>query len=103
MQLLICHALGMNMHQVSGKSPYGWRFWVKSHSRRSGHALHLWQRKTGRPCKLRLDRDDDMSATGKRHGFAYEWSVAFDDSGVLQGLKVQLASNCGFRLIFLGQ
>ncbi|MEZ6841027.1 molybdopterin cofactor-binding domain-containing protein [Acinetobacter baumannii] len=25
--------------------------------------------KTGRPCKLRLDRDDDMSATGKRHGF----------------------------------
>ena len=25
---------------------------------------------TGRPCKLRLDRDADMVVTGKRHDFA---------------------------------
>ena len=24
---------------------------------------------TGRPCKIRLDRDDDMCLTGKRHDF----------------------------------
>ena len=27
--------------------------------------------KTGRPCKLRLDRDDDMIMTGKRHDFRH--------------------------------
>ena len=46
MQLLICHALGMNMHQVSVESRrMGGGFVVKSHSQRSGHALHLWQQK----------------------------------------------------------
>ena len=30
----------------------------------------LAARKTGRPCKIRLDRDDDMSMTGKRHDFS---------------------------------
>ncbi|QXB45988.1 xanthine dehydrogenase molybdopterin binding subunit [Acinetobacter seifertii] len=98
MQLLICHALGMNMHQVSVESRrMGGGFGGKeSQSAQWACIASLAAQKTGRPCKLRLDRDDDMSATGKRHGFAYEWSVAFDDSGILQGLKVQLASNCGF-------
>ncbi len=30
---------------------------------------------TGRPAKIRLDRDDDMIATGKRHDFLAEWQV----------------------------
>ncbi|WP_151980982.1 xanthine dehydrogenase molybdopterin binding subunit [Acinetobacter guerrae] len=98
MQLLICHALGFNMHQVSVEARrMGGGFGGKeSQSAQWACIASLAAQKSGRPCKLRLDRDDDMSSTGKRHGFAYEWSVAFDDSGVLQGLKVQLASNCGF-------
>ncbi|WP_343595104.1 xanthine dehydrogenase molybdopterin binding subunit [Acinetobacter sp.] len=98
MQLLICHALGMNMHQVNVESRrMGGGFGGKeSQSAQWACIASLAAQKTGRPCKLRLDRDDDMSSTGKRHGFAYEWSVAFDDDGLLQGLKVQLASNCGF-------
>ena len=42
-------------------------------------------RKTGRPCKLRLDRDDDMIITGKRHDFAVDYDVGFDDDGRIRG------------------
>ena len=35
--------------------------------------------KTGRPAKLRLDRDDDMVMTGKRHDFRIDYDVGFDD------------------------
>ena len=33
----------------------------------------------GRPVKLRLSRDDDMIVTGKRHDFAINYDVGFDD------------------------
>jgi len=51
--------------------------------------------KTSTPVKLRLDRDDDMIMTGKRHDFAATYDVGFDDAGVIQGLHVELASRCG--------
>ena len=51
--------------------------------------------KTGRPVKLRLDRDDDMTITGKRHGFRIDYSVGFDERGVIRGLDLELASDCG--------
>ncbi|MCJ9430587.1 xanthine dehydrogenase molybdopterin binding subunit [Kordiimonas marina] len=51
--------------------------------------------KTGRPAKLRLDRDDDMVITGKRHDFKYDYEVGFDDDGRISGMKVGLASRCG--------
>ena len=35
---------------------------------------------TGRPVKLRLDRDSDMIITGKRHDFVSHYDVGFDDS-----------------------
>jgi xanthine dehydrogenase large subunit len=56
----------------------------------------LFAVKTGKPVKIRLDRDDDMIATGKRHGFQYNWESAFDESGRLLGLKIEMAANCGF-------
>ena len=37
--------------------------------------------KTGRPAKFRLDRDDDMIMTGKRHDFTINYEVGFDDAG----------------------
>jgi xanthine dehydrogenase large subunit len=51
--------------------------------------------KTSKPVKLRLDRDDDMIMTGKRHDFATTYDVGFDDCGMIQGLHVELASRCG--------
>jgi len=52
--------------------------------------------RTGRPVKLRLDRDDDMVFTGKRHDFVAEYDVGFDAEGRIRGLDLVLASRCGF-------
>ena len=55
----------------------------------------LLSKKTGKPVKLRLDRDDDIILTGKRHEFYSEYEVGFNDEGIIDGLKLKLASNCG--------
>ena len=49
----------------------------------------------GRPVKLRLDRDDDMLLTGKRHDFLVDYDVGFDEAGRILGLDLVLASRCG--------
>jgi xanthine dehydrogenase large subunit len=51
--------------------------------------------KVNKPVKLRLDRDDDIIITGKRHDFYSEYQVGFNDVGVIKGLKIKLASRCG--------
>ncbi len=51
--------------------------------------------KTGRACKLRLDRDDDMIMTGKRHDFVIDYDVGFDDDGRILGIHFTFASRCG--------
>ncbi len=51
--------------------------------------------KTGRPVKLRLDRDADMIITGKRHDFRVDYRVGFDATGRIQGLDLMLAARCG--------
>jgi len=56
-------------------------------------ALLAWR--SGRPVKLRLDRDDDMQMTGKRHDFVVDYDVGYDDSGRIGGLDLVLASRCG--------
>ncbi len=50
---------------------------------------------TGRPAKCRLDRDDDMIMTGKRHDFMVSYDAGFDDTGKLSAVAVDLASRCG--------
>jgi xanthine dehydrogenase large subunit len=50
---------------------------------------------TKRPCKLRLDRDNDMAMTGKRHDFRADYDVGFDDTGCILAYDVQLAARCG--------
>lgn len=50
---------------------------------------------TGHPCKLRLDRDDDMIMTGKRHDFAVGYKVGFEDNGRLTGVDTTFAGRCG--------
>jgi xanthine dehydrogenase large subunit len=51
--------------------------------------------KTGSPCKLRLDRDDDMIMTGKRHDFVIDYDVGFDDTGRILGIQFDFAARCG--------
>lgn len=48
--------------------------------------------RTGRPAKLRLDRDDDMMITGKRHDFVIDYDVGFDAQGHVLGVDMELAA-----------
>ncbi len=49
-------------------------------------ACAIAARATGRACKMRYDRDDDMIITGKRHDFRIDYEVGFDDTGRVRGI-----------------
>lgn len=94
----VSHALGISNHAVRVECRrMGGGFGGKE--TQAGH-LAVWAalaaNKFKCPIKLRLDRDDDFMITGKRHPFAYDYTVGFDNSGRLQGLKLMMAANCGF-------
>ena len=94
----VAHALGIDNHAVRVECRrMGGGFGGKE--TQAGH-LAVWAavaaHKLRRPVKLRLDRDDDFMVTGKRHPFAYDYTVGFDNSGRLTALKLKMAVNCGF-------
>ncbi len=94
----VAHALGIDQHAVRVECRrMGGGFGGKE--TQAGH-MAVWSaiaaRKLQRPVKLRLDRDDDFLITGKRHPFAYDYTVGFDDAGCITGLKLMMAVNCGF-------
>ncbi len=53
-------------------------------------------RKWGRAVKIRPDRDDDMTATGKRHDFVVDYEVGFDDDGRILAVEGDWYARCGF-------
>jgi xanthine dehydrogenase large subunit len=94
----ISHALGIDANAVRVECRrMGGGFGGKE--TQAGHVA-VWAalaaHKTKKPVKLRLDRDDDFLVTGKRHPFAYDYEVGFDDEGRITGLKLMLAANCGW-------
>ncbi|QKO23540.1 xanthine dehydrogenase molybdopterin binding subunit [Rhodoferax sp. BAB1] len=94
----VAHALGLDNHRVRVECRrMGGGFGGKE--TQAGH-LAVWAtlaaRKTGRPVKLRLDRDDDFMVTGKRHPFAYDYTVGYDDTGLITALQLTLLAECGF-------
>ncbi|SFD82873.1 xanthine dehydrogenase molybdopterin binding subunit [Roseivivax sediminis] len=56
----------------------------------------LAAKKLDRPVKIRPDRDQDMTATGKRHDFVVDYDVAFDEAGVIAAVEGSFAARCGF-------
>ena len=52
--------------------------------------------RTGQPCKMRYDRDDDMIITGKRHDFRITYDVGFDDAGRIIGIAFTQYARCGW-------
>ncbi|MGJ8585265.1 MAG: xanthine dehydrogenase molybdopterin binding subunit [Marinosulfonomonas sp.] len=52
----------------------------------------------GRPAKMRYDRDDDMMITGKRHDFRIEYTVGYDDAGIVKGIVFTQYARCGWAL-----
>jgi xanthine dehydrogenase large subunit len=97
-QKLVAEVLGVPMHKiVIDMRRMGGGFGGKE-TQAAGPAClcaviaHL----TGRPTKMRLPRMEDMSMTGKRHPFYVEYDVGFDDDGLLHGIEIDLAGNCGY-------
>jgi xanthine dehydrogenase large subunit len=55
-------------------------------------------RRTGRPCKMRYDRDDDMMITGKRHDLRIHYRAGFDNAGKVLGIEFQHLFRCGWSM-----
>src|SRR3569623_586121 len=53
-------------------------------------------KKFNRAVKIRPDRDDDMSATGKRHDFVVDYEVGYDGDGRIQAVEATYAARGGF-------
>lgn len=53
-------------------------------------------RATGRPCKMRYDRDDDMNITGKRHDFRIAYDIGHAEDGRILAIDVTHFVRCGW-------
>lgn len=58
-------------------------------------AAALAAAKLNRPVKCRLDRDDDMMMTGKRHHFEYNYAVGYDKQGGLKAISLDMLVGAG--------
>jgi xanthine dehydrogenase large subunit len=56
----------------------------------------LVAKKTGRAAKIRPDRDDDFTITGKRHDFLIDYAAGFDDDGRILAVEMTYAARCGW-------
>jgi len=97
-QIMVAHVLGIQQHAVTvqvrrmgggfgGKETQGNLFAV---------VAALAAKKWNRACKIRPDRDDDMSATGKRHDFVVDYEVGFDDAGKIHALDAVYGARAGY-------
>ncbi|KAI9734709.1 MAG: hypothetical protein M1818_006696 [Claussenomyces sp. TS43310] len=56
----------------------------------------LAAKKTGRPVRCMLNRDEDMQTSGQRHPFLGRWKVAVNNDGKLQALDADVFCNAGW-------
>lgn len=56
----------------------------------------LAAKKLKRAVKLRPDRDDDFSITGKRHDFVIDYEVGYDETGKIHAVDADFYARCGF-------
>jgi xanthine dehydrogenase large subunit len=98
MQQVVAHLLDWPAHRVACECRrMGGGFGGKeSQSAVFACVAALAAHKTGRPVKLRADRDDDFLITGKRHDALYEYEAGFDDEGRLLGARVEIALRAGY-------
>ncbi|WP_170358104.1 xanthine dehydrogenase molybdopterin binding subunit [Ruegeria arenilitoris] len=94
----VADALGVPMHAVRVETRrMGGGFGGKeSQGNALAVACAVAARATGRACKMRYDRDDDMTITGKRHAFRISYKVGFDENGHIQGVSFLHYAICGW-------
>ncbi len=94
----VAHALGVDSHRVRVECRrMGGGFGGKeSQAGQAAIWAALAANSCKRPVKVRLDRDEDFLITGKRHPFHYRYRVGFDNTGLIHGLELTMAVDCGF-------
>ena len=96
----VAEALGTPMHAVRVETRrMGGGFGGKeSQGNALAVACAVAAARTGRPCKMRYDRDDDMIVTGKRHDFRIDYTVGFDATGRISALDFTHYTRCGWAM-----
>ncbi|WP_171212829.1 xanthine dehydrogenase molybdopterin binding subunit [Ruegeria sp. HKCCA5426] len=94
----VADALGVPMHAVRVETRrMGGGFGGKeSQGNALAVACAVAARATGKACKMRYDRDDDMIITGKRHAFRISYKAGFDENGHIQGVSFLHHAICGW-------
>jgi xanthine dehydrogenase large subunit len=97
-QHMVGHALGVPSHSVNVQvRRMGGGFGGKETQGNQFAALAaIAAKKLNVPVKIRPDRDDDMSITGKRHDFHICYDVGYDDEGRILAVDGTFAARCGF-------
>ena len=96
----VADALGIPMHgvRVEVRRMGGGFGGKESQGNALAIACAVAAAKTGRPCKMRYDRDDDMMITGKRHDFRIDYDVGFDDDGQILSVDFTQSTRCGWAM-----
>ncbi|MBE0009986.1 MULTISPECIES: xanthine dehydrogenase molybdopterin binding subunit [unclassified Arthrobacter] len=99
-QEIVAHVLGLQSHEVTVQClRMGGGFGGKEMQPHGYAAIAaLGATLTGRPVRLRLNRTQDITLSGKRHPFHARWEVGFDEEGRIQALKATLTSDGGWSL-----
>jgi len=99
-QEIVAHVLGVPSHRVTVQClRMGGGFGGKEMQPHGLAAIaSLGATLTGRPVRLRLTRNQDLTMTGKRHGFHASWTVGFDAEGRFTALDATLSSDGGWSL-----
>ncbi|MBA8794803.1 xanthine dehydrogenase large subunit [Friedmanniella endophytica] len=99
-QEIVAHVLGVPSHAVTVQClRMGGGFGGKEMQPHGLAAVAaLGATLTGRPVRLRLNRTQDMTMTGKRHPFHAEWEIGFDERHRITGLRATLTSDGGWSL-----
>ena len=94
----VAEALGLSMNavQVVIRRMGGGFGGKESQGNALAVACAVAARATGRPCKMRYDRDDDMMITGKRHDGRIDYRVALDGDGRIAGVDFRQLMRCGW-------
>ncbi|MFD4243446.1 xanthine dehydrogenase molybdopterin binding subunit [Streptomyces sp. NPDC058525] len=99
-QEIVAHVLGLHSHEVTVQClRMGGGFGGKEMQPHGFAAIAaLGARLTGRPVRVRLNRTQDLTMSGKRHGFHATWKIGFDADGRIQALDATLTADGGWSL-----
>lgn len=99
-QEIVAHVLGLHSHEVTVQClRMGGGFGGKEMQPHGFAAIAaLGARLTGRPVRVRLNRTQDLTMSGKRHGFHATWKIGFDAEGRIQALDATLTADGGWSL-----